>query len=503
MVVGVRNLISRRALLAMLMSAGGAAMADAPLVSLRPTARPTAADRVTPEMRQTLAQVVAASEVTGHVGIVVADAQTGEIIDQHDADIPQPPASVTKAVTALYALEGLGADFRFITRVFAKGAILDGVLDGDLILVGGGDPDLITDDLAVLAQRLKEAGLRDVRGAFQVYGGALPNLDEIDDEQLDYLGYNPAVTGLNLNYNRVHFEWRKQGSNYSVTMDARSDQFRPAVTVAKMQVVSRDMPVFTYADGGNVDEWTVARGALGNSGSRWLPVRYPALYAGEVFATFAKDQGITLKAPVEVFEMPKGDVLAAFEGQTVTEVMRDMLKYSTNITAEAAGMAATEKLTGQKRGLRTSALGMSHWARARAGIAPSFADHSGLSDATRISAMDMVRLLNADQVMAQLQPILKDIAFKDEDNKQLKDHPATVLAKTGTLNFVSCLAGYLRTAGGRDLTFAIFAADLDAREKGKLSEDEQPFGSISFNTNAKRLQQVLLQRWAVLADVDQ
>ena len=496
-------MVSRRALMAMLMSAGGAAMADAPLVSLRPVARPSAADRITPEMRQTLAQVVAASEVTGHVGIVVADALTGEILDQHDADIPQPPASVTKAVTALYALEGLGANYRFQTRLFAKGAISDGILDGDLILVGGGDPNLVTDDLAVLAQRLKDAGLKEVRGAFQVYDGALPNLEEIDQEQLDYLGYNPAITGLNLNYNRVHFEWKKQGGNYSVTMDARSDNYRPDVTMAKMQIVNREVPTFTYTDGGNVDEWTVARGALGNGGSRWLPVRYPALYAGEVFATFARSHGIVLQAPVEVLDLPAGYVLATFESPPLSEVMRDMLKYSTNITAEAAGMAATEKRTGQKRGLRTSALGMTQWTKERAGIAPSFADHSGLSDASRISALDMVALLNADRAMGQLRPIMKDIAFKDEDNKRLKDHPATVLAKTGALNFVSSLAGYLRTAGGRDLTFAIFAADLDAREKGKLSGDEQPFGSISFNTNAKRLQQVLLQRWAVLADVDQ
>lgn len=497
------KMVSRRALMAMLMSTGGAALADAPLVSLLPVARPSAADKITPEMRQTLTQVVAASEVTGHVGIVVADAVTGEIIDQHEADIPQPPASVTKAVTALYALEGLGGDYRFQTRIFVNGVISDGILDGDLILAGGGDPNLVTDDLAVLAQRLKDAGLKEVRGAFQVYDGALPNLEEIDEEQLDYLGYNPAVTGLNLNYNRVHFEWKKQGANYNVTMDARSDKYRPDVTVAKMQIIDRTVPTFTYEDGGNVDEWTVARGALGNGGSRWLPVRYPALYAGEVFASFAKSHGIALKAPVEVLDLPSGEVLTSFESPVLTRVMRDMMKYSTNITAEAAGMTATEKRTGQKRGLRTSALGMSQWAKARAGISPSFADHSGLSDATRISAMDMVTLLNADRVMDQLRPIMKEIVFKDEANKQLRDHPATVLAKTGTLNFVSCLAGYLRTAGGRDLTFAIFAADLEARDKGKASGDEQPFGSITFNTNAKRLQQVLLQRWAVLADVDQ
>lgn len=102
---------SRRAVLSALLSgAATVGLADAPLTSLRPVARPAAAGTITPEMRQTLAQVVEASGVTGQVGIVVADAKTGAIIDQHDPEIQQPPASVTKAVTALYALEALGAD---------------------------------------------------------------------------------------------------------------------------------------------------------------------------------------------------------------------------------------------------------------------------------------------------------------------------------------------------------------------------------------------------------
>ena len=495
------SLISRRALMAGVFGTiASTGLADAPLTSLRPVARAVEGTDLTPQKRQTLEEVVAASEVTGHVGIVLADAKTGEVLASHDADIPQPPASVTKAVTALYALEALGSDFKFITRVIATGPVLDGVLDGSLILVGGGNPNLVTDDLATLAERLKASGVNEVRGDFLVYDGALPNLDEIDESQLDYLGYNPAVTGLNLNFNRVHFEWKKQGASYALTMDARSELYRPEVTMAKVRVVDRAVPVFTYADGGGVDEWTVARGALGNGGSRWLPVRYPALYAGEVFATFAGSQGIKLKPPVEVLELPEGDEIARHESDPLPIVMRDMLRFSTNITAEAAGMAATEKLAGQKRGLRTSALGMTLWTKERAGISPTFTDHSGLGDASRISAGDMVKLLNADGAMDQLRPIMKNIVMKDEDNRRISEHPASVFAKTGTLNFVSSLAGYLRTESGRDLTFTIFAADIEAREKGKLSGDEQPFGSISFNTNAKRLQQVLLQRWAALND---
>lgn len=495
------NKYSRRAVIAALLgSAASGAFADAPLISLRPTGRPPKVGTITPEMRIPLADVIQSSGVTGRVGVVLADAVTGEIIDSNDADEPLPPASVTKAVTALYALESLGPKFQFETRIFAIGVILDGVLDGDLILSGGGNPNLVTDDLAVLAERLKDSGLTEVRGKFYVYDGALPNLDEIDESQLDHLGYNPAVTGLNLNFNRVHFEWKRAGGAYTVTMDARSERFRPAVTVAKMRIVDRAVPVYTYRDGDGLDEWTVARGALGSGGSRWLPVRYPALYAGEVFATFARGRGIVLTPPSEIALAPQGTPIAVHESVPLRRMMQDMLRFSTNITAEAAGMAATEERTGQKRGLRTSALGMTRWANDRAGITPSFTDHSGLGDATRLSAADMVTLLNADGVDTVLKPILKTIALRDDQRRVIKDHPARVVGKTGTLNFVSALAGYIQTASGRKLTFTIFAADLEARAQGKLSNDEQPLGSISYNTNTKKLQNKLLLRWAALND---
>jgi D-alanyl-D-alanine carboxypeptidase/D-alanyl-D-alanine-endopeptidase (penicillin-binding protein 4) len=210
---------------------------------------------------------------------------------------------------------------------------------------------------------------------------------------------------------------------------------------------------------------------------------------------------LVLKSPVEITALPNAPVIAVHESANLRDVMRDMLKYSTNLTAEAAGLAATKTLTNQTRGLRTSALGMTRWAKDRAGIGPEFADHSGLGDASRISAGDMVSFLTAENVKAQLFPIMKNIVMRDDNKKPIKNYPAIVQAKTGTLNFVSSLAGYIRTASGRELAFAIFAADLEARERGKITGGEQPVGSITFNTNAKRLQQVLLQRWAALNDV--
>ncbi len=493
--------LTRRAMIAGLSLFGSTALANAPLTSLRPQARQSNLPRVRPRARFSTADMIAAAGLDGQVGFVIADAETGEILEAIDGATARPPASVTKAVTALYAIEALGGDYRFKTTVYGTAPIVNGALDGDLILAGGGNPNLLTDDLYALSETLKATGLKEVTGKFLVWGGALPGVEEIDDTQLDHLGYNPAVSGLNLNFNRVHFEWKREGSSYAVAMDARSETLRPPVSIARMRLADRSSPVYAYQDGGGVDQWTVARGALGKAGSRWLPVRYPALYAGDVFRTFMKDHGLDLPVATRIPTLPDAQVLADHESESLTGVMRAMLRFSTNLTAEAAGMTASAALTGQRRGLRTSALGMTRWATARAGITPAFVDHSGLGDQSRIAASDMVTLLNAQDVRGRLSPILKSITMRDSEGRPIKDAPGDVRAKTGTLNFVSTLAGYLTTSGGRTLSFAIFAADLDARARGKAAGDEQPAGSITFNTKAKRLQQDILQRWALMGDL--
>ena len=493
--------MSRRAVIAGLAASGTAVFAEAPQVSIRPVARPSRLSLLRPQARIGIQQMIADAGLTGKVGILVADANTGTVIDAIDPDTQLPPASVNKAITALYALEGLGADYRFRTSIYATAPVIDGKLDGDLILAGGGDPNLVTDDLFTLAERVKDAGIREVTGKFLVWGEALRGVDEIDDGQLDHLGYNPSVSGLNLNFNRVYFEWKREGEQYTVSMDARSETLRPEVTSSLMQVVDRKTPVYDYHDGGNVDRWTVARRALGNAGSRWLPVRYPELYAGDVFRTLMRSHGVVLPRAAQIEEMPECKLIAAFESAPLRDIMRSMLRFSTNITAEATGLAATTAIAGTTRGLRTSALSMARWAEKRADIAPIFVDHSGLGDASRVSAKDMVNLLSADGVSEQLRPIMKRIVLRDAKGAPLVDQPGEVRAKTGTLNFVTTLAGYITTSGGRELTFAIFAADLEARERSKQSADERPAGTAGFNGRVKRLRQNLLQRWASAGDL--
>ncbi|SFJ92698.1 D-alanyl-D-alanine carboxypeptidase/D-alanyl-D-alanine endopeptidase [Celeribacter neptunius] len=494
-----RHRISRRGALGLLL--GGAAqlglargaLAEGLMASPLPVPRP---EGLFKQSLPSSEELVAAARLSGQVSFAVADAATGESLETRDPLMRLPPASVAKTVTSLYALEHLGAGYRFATRVLRSGPVVDGVLEGDLILLGGGDPTLDTDALAALAQQLVSAGITRVSGRFLVDDSALPRIDQIDGQQTEYAGYNPTISGLNLNYNRVHFEWRRQGESYSLKMDARATNHAPDVRISHMQLASRDLPVFDHEPGKGRDEWTVARSALGNGGARWLPVRLPALYAAEVFQLLAGSAGLRLPQgqrgtmPADAIEM------ARIDSAPLRDIVRDMLKYSTNLTAEVIGLAASRARGGAPDTLAASAGAMSAWARETLGMRHiAFVDHSGLGADSQVSVADLVTLLTAPGVETVLAPLMKPIRMLDEKGNLLENSPVSVHAKTGTLDFVSNLAGYADLPDGRRLAFAVIAADVPAREAAKAQGAEIPKGARSFNGRAKRLQQALIQRW--------
>ncbi|WP_299551412.1 D-alanyl-D-alanine carboxypeptidase/D-alanyl-D-alanine-endopeptidase [uncultured Tateyamaria sp.] len=489
--------ISRRFFLASLAgSTATAGLAAPPTASLRPQARGGN------HFKKAIADpqnIIAEAKLGGRVCYAVADARTGTKLEGDNAKVGTPPASVAKAVTALYALNTLGASHRFQTRIVATGGVSNGVVQGDLVLVGGGDPTLDTNALADLAAALKAKGIREVRGDFNVADGMFPQVPTIDKDQPDHLGYSPALSGIALNFNRVHFEWRRQGSSYNLTMDARSDRYRPDVAIARMQLSERRAPVYTYSDGGRTDNWSVARGALGNGGARWLPVRKPALYAGDVFQTLARSQGIVLKNPKVVSRIPQGTTLAQHQSDDLRSILRDMLRFSTNVTAEMVGMAATAKRSGRPSSLRASASEMNRWAKAALGTPQiRLVDHSGLGGDSEMTADDMVAALVKARQDNVLRPILKPIPMLDSQRRAITNHPIEVYAKTGTLNFVSGLAGYMTARDGTEMAFAIFAADEATRSRITRANRERPQGARSWNRRAKAMQQKLIERWGAV-----
>lgn len=111
----------------------------------------------------------------GSSSMLVIDLSTGETVLEMNADIPLIPASIMKCVTTATLLSRLDEDARFHTEVYAAGTVRDGVLDGNLIIVGSGDPSLNSrhvegnkDICSQIAAALTERGVRSIAGRIVV-----------------------------------------------------------------------------------------------------------------------------------------------------------------------------------------------------------------------------------------------------------------------------------------------------------------------------------------------
>jgi len=137
------------------------------------------------------------------------------------------------------------------------------------------------------------------------------------------------------------------------------------------------------------------------------------------------------------------------QSPTLRSICQEMLLYSTNLTAEICGLAATQARLRRSLGIEASAAEMTRWLGETYGIECDFKDHSGLSDVNRISAGAMARVLLQEGPDSDLRPILRRIPMRD-----------------------------------------------------KASGEEVPAGSIAWNRRSKRLQQQLLQRWGLINRLD-
>lgn len=454
--------LSRRGLLA--------GLAAVPLVPPVAQARPPAKPAVS------AGRLVSAAGLPGTVGLALVDDPVGPLADAALAMAPMMPASTLKAVTALYALSRLGARHRFVTRIVRAGDML--------ILAGGGDPVLSTDDLANLARDLAATG-QPAPSRFAVWGGALPQIAEIAPEQADHLAYNPALSGMILNFNRVHLGWRQGGAQMSLEARAASHSPR-AYTITAVPGDPADL--FAWQDNENRESWIVSRSAMNRAGSRWLPVRKPELYAGDVFQTLCRAKGLALPRPEVIDTLPPGEVAASHSSPPLVDILRGMLHHSTNLTAEVVGLHASGA-----RDPATSAQAMQAWLMAQGqGLGFTLADHSGLSPASRVTALGMARLLAGPGLAAGLPDLLKPDPL-DEDLGPDATGAIQVRAKTGTLNFVSNLAGYLGAPNGPARAFAILCAD-PARQRTTAGQ-ELPPGVLAWTRDAKRLQRDILNGW--------
>jgi D-alanyl-D-alanine carboxypeptidase/D-alanyl-D-alanine-endopeptidase (penicillin-binding protein 4) len=170
----------------------------------------------------------------------------------------------------------------------------------------------------------------------------------------------------------------------------------------------------------------------------------------------------------------------------------DMLRWSTNLTAEALGLAATAALGRPGADLAASGRAMADWATGVAGGAQGgrgfvFQNHSGLSADSRATPRLMAGFLRAawGSGLEALTP-----------ERRLDDAPAgaRLRAKTGTMDFARGLAGWIETPSGRVLAFAYFANDLDRRDATR-GMGRRPPGATPWRNRAVELERRLIESW--------
>jgi serine-type D-Ala-D-Ala carboxypeptidase/endopeptidase (penicillin-binding protein 4) len=430
-----------------------------------PELTPAAGPRVIAPDQRTAAAVVAARPPGTAVGYLLIDLESGLELAELNPDLPMIPASTAKLATAVVALDVLGPEHRFRTELLARGVIERGVLYGDLILRGGGDPALDVADLLELAVRLSTRGVRQVEGSFLVDDSALPHFSEIEPTQPPEAAYNPGIGALSLAFNRVRLAWHGGGRVAAAALpplqEARFEAAPPArlpPAGVALKAADEQSVVWQVADRGRRRQVIE------------LPVKHPGLHAGSVFRQLAGAQGISLGPPVRGVTPAGASVVAVHDSAPLRDLLRDMLVYSNNMMAETIGLSTAARLGDVSGGLDAAgALLLAHLVRTMPAVdwrGAVLGNHSGLDGAARLTPRQLAAILRYGWATDALPALLPGGGWSGTLIHRFDDpgEALRVWAKTGTLNYGSALAGYLFPMTDRPAVFVTMVSDTGARD---------------------------------------
>jgi D-alanyl-D-alanine carboxypeptidase/D-alanyl-D-alanine-endopeptidase (penicillin-binding protein 4) len=397
---------------------------------------PVLSVRRAPELlSRTVAQIRLTEELDGAMTTPTAclTVEDGEAtIYGREPDLALTPASTLKMLTGTAALRRLGADFRFVTEVKADRPVVGGVLEGPLWLVGSGDPLLSTQlyadsfrnqpqvftSLDTLADRIVEAGIHEIRGG--IVG---------DDSRFDAVRYLPSWKPVYITDNEI-------GPMSGLIVNDNFAQFRPKKTIATPDPPRHGATVLT--------DLLRGRGVV-----------VPDAGAG------AAPEGAAAVASVSSPPLP--------------EVVGELLRESDNMTAEALTKELGKRFGGG--GTWPDGTRVIRETVAEAGLAAETyraVDGSGLDVSDKVSC---TLLMDALDLAGQTGPVADGLAIAGQTgtlSARFKGNPAEgrLRAKTGSLNNVVGLVGFVRAADDRDLEFALIANALpDRTESGRILQE--------------------------------
>ncbi len=352
--------------------------------------------------------------------VLVMDEKGTELVVQN-ADKPFVPASVAKIVTAWLAMEVLGADYRFKTRFY---------LDGDRVLYirGGGDPFLISEELAQLASALVAAiGKQPLTGivldaSYYPSDIRIPGIEDTEE------AYDALNSALAVNFNTIH-----------------------AVRKGKMvRSAEEQTPITPLA----ISQF-LARGAQGRGRISLTQDSAVGLqYAGELIAAFVERAGGSLKGKISTGAVPKGlePVYVHRQSRTLSKILAGLLLGSNNYIANQVFLELGGHRLGGPVSLEKS-LKVANELFAKNGLSDAIQieEGSGISRGNRFTARGLAQLLHLFEPHASL--------LRSGDGANFK---------TGTFSGVRTLAGYADTSRHGRVRFVIALTSNDGGMRFRL-----------------------------------
>lgn len=402
--------------------------------------------------------------------VLVRHAASGQVIYELNSEKLVIPGSTLKIVTAAVAAERLGWDHRFGTRIVTTAPIENGVLRGDLIVVGGGDPSISERSdtpgiLRALAREIREAGIA------RIEGGIVGDDDLLDDRglgdgwTLDNLpyGYSAPVSALIYNEGSVDLVIGA-GSRAG---DPVSIQVKP--DGSGLQVDNRLMTVAETGAGALTlqrlpgSSRVIVQGQIPAGSStfvRTASVDNPTLFFAEALRLALAAEGVKVDghaADIDEFvakpDTTNSRTLASRRSAPLRELIGAMMRVSQNQYAELL-----LKSVGGRRAVQDVVAG---WGVPKESLI--VADGSGLSRYNYVTATALVEILRRMQLDAtHARSFPGSLPASGSDGPLAKRFSGTaaegrVRAKTGTVDNVRGIAGYVQTGDDETLVFSIIA----------------------------------------------
>ncbi len=384
----------------------------------------------------------------------------------YHADTPRNPASAIKLLTTYLALEALGPTYVWKTTALAQAPPRGGVLDGDLYLKGYGDPYLVLERFWLLVRELRLRGVREIRGDLVIdntyfdVGAARPG----DFDGRPYSPYNLIPDALLVNFQAVNFMFRPDPAanrveiladplpanlrirNQVQLVDGRCSGRSNRINFTVAEIAGREEATFTGRFSRRCGEYRVARSLV--TGPSYVYGLFRALW---------EESGGTIRGHLRVAPADPGlKTLARLDSVPLSDVITGVNKFSNNVMArhllltlgaERFGAPATVEKGKRAAAAELQRLGLSF-------PELEIGNGAGLARETRISAHSLNRLLLAaaeGPYGAEFESSLALAGLDGTLRRRFRNEEFTghMHLKTGTLNGVRSLAGYVQSRSGR------------------------------------------------------